>query len=201
MREQLLGALSQYGLPVLFFIVAIAAVGVPLPVTLLLIVTGSLISQGVMNVWWAIGLASLGSVVGDQIGYGIGRWGGARLVDRISRLLGGRERLEKAEADARNWGGPGIFFSRWLVTALGPWVNIAIGIAEYPWHRFLIWDTLGETLGVLIYVGLGYAFSDRVVELDAMLGDLSWGILALVAAVWLGWKLIPLICASRKPGS
>ncbi len=201
MRELLLGYLSQYGAPVLFLIVAIAAVGVPLPVTLLLIVTGSLIAQGVMNVWWAIGLASLGSVVGDQIGYGIGRWGGSELVERISRMMGGRERLEKAEAQARSWGGLGIFFSRWLVTALGPWVNLAIGIEEYPWRRFLIWDALGETLGVLIYVGLGYEFSDRVVELDAMLGDLSWGILALVAAVWLGWKLIPLIWGSRKLGS
>ena len=198
MREQILDALSQYGSPVLFGIVAIAAIGVPLPVTLLLIVTGSLISQGVMNVWLAIAFASVGSVVGDLIGYGIGRWGGAEMVDRISRWLGGKERLEKVQAEARHWGGPGIFFSRWLVTALGPWVNIASGIAGYPWHRFLFWDALGEPLGVLIYVGLGYVFSDRVVELDSMLGDLSWGILALVAAVWLGWKLIPLLRPARR---
>ena len=68
MREQILAALSQYGSPALFVVVTIAAIGVPLPITLLLIVTGSLISQGVMNFWWAIGLATAGSVIGDQIG-------------------------------------------------------------------------------------------------------------------------------------
>ena len=190
MREQILAALSQYGSPALFAVVMIAAIGVPLPITLLLIVTGSLISQGVMNFWWAIGLAGAGSVIGDQIGYGIGRWGGNALVDRFTRLLGGPERLEKAQSTARRWGGPGIFFSRWLVTALGPWVNLASGLAGYPWMRFLIWDALGEFLGTLIYVGLGKVFSDRVLALDAMLSDLTWAIVALLAAVFLGWKVV-----------
>jgi membrane protein DedA with SNARE-associated domain len=190
MREQILAALSQYGSPALFAVVTIAAVGVPLPITLLLIVTGSLISQGVMNFWLAIGLAGAGSVIGDQIGYGIGRWGGNELVDRFTRLLGGPERLEKAQSTARRWGGPGIFFSRWLVTPLGPWVNLASGLAGYPWMRFLVWDALGEFLGTLIYVGLGKVFSDRVLALDAMLSDLTWAIVALLAAVLLGWKFV-----------
>jgi membrane-associated protein len=190
MREQLLAALSQYGSPALFAVVMIAAVGVPLPITLLLIVTGSLISQGVMNFWLAIGLAGAGSVIGDQIGYGIGRWGGNELVDKFTRLLGGPERLEKAQSTARSWGGPGIFFSRWLVTPLGPWVNLASGLSGYPWMRFLVWDALGEFLGTLIYVGLGKVFSDRVLALDAMLSDLTWAIVALLAAVFLGWRLV-----------
>jgi len=190
MREQILAALSQYGSPALFAVVTIAAVGVPLPITLLLIVTGSLISQGVMNFWWAIGLAGAGQVIGDQIGYGIGRWGGNELVDRFTRLLGGPERLEKAQSTARRWGGPGIFFSRWLVTPLGPWVNLASGLARYPWMRFFVWDALGEFLGTLIYVGLGKAFSDRVLALDAMLSDLTWAIVALLVALFLGWRVV-----------
>jgi multisubunit Na+/H+ antiporter MnhF subunit len=54
--------------------------------------------------------------------------------------------------------------------------------------RFLIWDILGELLGTLILVDLGKAFSDRVLALDAMLSDLTWAIVALLAAVFLGWK-------------
>src|SRR6266566_6328746 len=189
MREQILAALSQYGSPALFGVVTIAAIGVPLPITLLLIVTGSLASQGVMSFWWAVALATAGSVLGDQAGYAIGRWGGSELVDRFSRMLGGRERLQKTQAQARAWGGPGIFFSRWLVTPLGPWVNLASGLAGYPWMRFFVWDALGEFLGTLIYVGLGKAFSDRVLALDAMLSDLTWAIVTLLAVVLLGWKV------------
>ena|SRR5437868_5365847 len=190
MREQILAALSQYGSPALFAVVTIAAVGVPLPITLLLIVTGSLISQGVMNFWVAIGLAGAGSVIGDLIGYGIGRLGGQGLVDRFTRLLGGPERLEKVQSTARRWGGLGIFFSRWLVTPLGPWVIFASGLAGYPWMRFLVWDALGEFLGTVIYIGLGKVFSDRVLALDAMLSDVTWAIAALLAAVLLGWKVL-----------
>ena len=189
MGDQVLAALSQYGSPALFAAVMVAAIGVPLPVTLLLVVTGSLISQGVMNFWWSIGVASAGSIAGDQIGYVIGRWGGTKLVSKCIALLGGRERLAQAEAKARRWGGWGVFFSRWLVSPLGPWINFASGIAEYSWVRFAVWDVLGEVLGVVLFIMLGRTFSDRILALDAVLGDFTWAFVALLVAMVLGWKI------------
>ena len=120
MGDQVLAALSQYGSPALFAAVLVAAIGVPLPVTLLLVVTGSLISQGVMNLWWSIGVASAGSIVGDQIGYAIGRWGGTRLVSKCIALLGGRERMAQAEAKARLY----LFITVGLVEAMY-FINLA----------------------------------------------------------------------------
>lgn len=189
MNDQLLAAVSQYGAPALFGIVAIAAVGVPLPITLLLIVAGSMISQGAMDLWWAIGAAGAGSILGDQAGYAIGRWGGPVIVRKLSGLLGKRVDLPSMEAKARAWGGPGIFITRWLVTALGPWINLASGTAGYPWHRFLFWDALGELLGAALYIFLGRFFSDRVIALQAVLGDLTWALVALAVAIALGWQL------------
>ncbi|MGA3023848.1 MAG: DedA family protein [Bryobacteraceae bacterium] len=192
MRDELLAALSQYGSPALFVVAAAASVGLPLPVALLLIVTGSLIAQGVMDAWWAIGLACAGSVAGDLTGYAVGRWGGGRLLQRFSRLLGGEERLNRAKARVRSWGWAGVFFTRWLLTPLGPWVNLASGISRYPWGRFVLWDVLGECLCVLIYVTLGQIFSDRVMSLDSLLGELTWATVALLATALLGWKLASL---------
>lgn len=189
MSEQLLAALARDGSPALFFIVAIAAVGMPLPVTLLLIVTGSLAAQGVMNVWAAIAIAAIGSVLGDQIGYAIGRWGGKALVTRFSGFFGSPAKIKELDAKAAAWGGPGVFFSRWLVAPLGPWINFASGAADYSWLRFTLWDFLGESFGAALYIGLGLIFSDRVQEIGAILGDLSWAILAILAAAWLGWIL------------
>ena len=190
MRDLILAALAQYGSPVLFGVVTIAAAGLPLPIALLLVVTGSLVSQGVMSLWLAILLAGTGSVIGDNIGYAIGRWGGSALIERFSRLVGGPEKLHAAEAKARQWGGAGVFLTRWLLTPLGPAVNLVSGTAGYPWGWFLLWDVLGEFLSVTIYILLGRAFSDRVVELSAVLGDLSWTLVALAAAVLLGWRII-----------
>jgi membrane protein DedA with SNARE-associated domain len=190
MNDRLLALVSQYGAPALFGIVAIAAVGVPLPITLLLILAGSMISQNAMNFWWAIAAAGAGSILGDQAGYAIGRWGGAEAVEKLSRRFGGREGVRTMEAKAQAWGGPGIFVTRWLLTPLGPWINLASGTAGYPWHRFLFWDALGELTGAAVYISLGRYFSDRVMALSAVLGDLSWAAVALIAALIFGYRLL-----------
>ena len=198
MSDQLLAAVSQYGAPALFGIVAIAALGVPLPVTLLLIVAGSMISQGAMDLWGAIGAAGIGSILGDQAGYAIGRWGGPVVIARISRLLGKPGRVEAMEAKARAWGGPGIFVTRWILGALGPWINLASGAAGYPWLRFLFWDVLGELTGAALYISLGRFFSDRVIALQAVLGDMTWAVAALLAAAILGWKLVAFVRRAER---
>jgi membrane-associated protein len=189
MLDQFLAALTQYGSPALFIVVAIAAIGVPVPVTLLLIVTGSLAAQGAINVWLAITVAAAGSVAGDQIGFAVGRWGGKKLVARFSAMLGNAEDLKKLDAKAKRWGGAGVFFSRWLVTPLGPWINLASGAADYSWLRFTLWDFLGESFGAALFIWLGHVFSDRVQEIGAIFGDLAWAILGVLVAAFLGWKL------------
>jgi membrane-associated protein len=189
MLEQLLAAITNYGSPALFVVVAIAAVGVPLPVTLLLVVTGSLVQQGAMGMWPAITIAAVGSVAGDQIGFAVGRWGGKRLVKKFNGLLGSPERIKTLDAKAKRWGGAGVFFSRWLVTPLGPWINLASGAADYSWLQFTLWDFLGESFGAALYIWLGLVFSDRVQEVGAIFGDVGWAILGLLATAFLGWKL------------
>ena len=112
------------------------------------------------------------------------------MVKRISRKIGGEAKILKTEALARRWGGPGIFFSRWLVTPLGPWLNVTSGIADYPWRHFILWDVLGEVLWVVLYVMLGYIFSERVQSIAEVLGNLAWVILGFIVAVILGWKIM-----------
>jgi membrane protein DedA with SNARE-associated domain len=186
--DQLLAALSLYGLPVLFGVLVIGCAGIPLPGSLMLVAAGSFTQFGEMKLWQVITVASAASVLGDQIGYGLGRWGG-RLAERFSRRLGGEEKLKRAEEFAKRWGGTGIFFSRWLVTPLGPWLNLTSGMAAYSWPRFLLWDVLGEVTWVVLYVMLGKFFSDRVQALAEILGSLAWVIAGLVLTVILGWQL------------
>jgi membrane-associated protein len=188
--DQVLAALLVYGLPVLFGVILICSVGIPFPISLTLVAAGSFVEQGEMKLWQVIVVASVAAVLGDQIAYGLSRWGGRRLINRISRKIGGEANIKQAEALTKRWSGAGIFLSRWLITAFGPWVNVASGIAAYPWRRFLLWDVLGEVLWVILYVGIGYAFSNRVQTIAEILGNLSWVIVGLIATVILGWKLM-----------
>ena len=187
--DQLLAGLLVYGLPLLFGVILIASIGVPLPVTLMLVAAGSFAKQGEMKLAYVIAAASTAAILGDQIGYGLSRWGGRRLIDRITNRIGGATKIKKAEALSKRWGGAGVFFSRWLITELGPWLNVTSGITGYPWPRFVLWGVLGEILWVFLYVGLGYVFSDRVQYLVEILGNLAWVILGIIVSIILGVKV------------
>jgi membrane protein DedA with SNARE-associated domain len=195
-NDQLLVALSLYGLPVLFGASLINSIGIPIPNAILLIAAGSYIQLGDMNQGWVILIACIGAVLGDQVGYALGYWGGRPLVIRLSRWFGGEKRIMDAENLARRWGGFGIFISRWLLTSLEAWINLASGITCYPYLRFLLWDVTGEVLWVVIYIMLGRIFSDRVQNLIQLLGNLFWVEVGVIGAIGFGWFLFKKL---RKP--
>lgn len=195
--DQLLSALQLYGLPVLVGAVLVAAVGVPLPASLLLIAAGALAGQGRLPHAWTVVAATAAAVGGDQIGYAVGRHGGRRIVVAVSGWVGGASGLRQAERAAHRWGGPGIFFSRWLVTPLGPALNITSGLAHYPWKRFFLYDLAGELLWTVLYTTAGRVLSDRVQETYAALGKLTWIASGALAAALIGWYAVHRIRVSR----
>jgi membrane protein DedA with SNARE-associated domain len=195
--DQLLSAFALYGLPVLFGALLIGAVGIPMPASMMLLAAGSFVAQGDFSLWWVLALASIAAILGDNVGYCIGRYAGRRAVLRVSQRIGGESRLRRAEEWTRRWGWAGIFFSRWLVTPFGPWVNLASGMGLYSWPRFLFLVVAGEVLWVALYVALGNIFSDQVLAVSEFLGDLTWAVAGLVVAVWLGWKLLRYLSQRR----
>jgi membrane-associated protein len=188
-NDQLLAALTVYGLPVLFGVCMISSLGVPLPGTFLLVAAGAFVQLGDMDLWSVMSLGVLGAILGDQMGYFIGRWGGRRLAGRMSQWLGGEKRLAQVEGTVKKWGGFGIFFSRWLVIQLGPWINLTSGFTSFSYPRFLLWDLAGEGVWVILYVMVGEIFSGQAQALMEMLGNLAWAFVGLVAAIIFGWLL------------
>jgi membrane protein DedA with SNARE-associated domain len=78
--------------------------------------------------------------------------------------------------------------TRHFLLSLAPWLNVTSGIVEYPLPRFILWAVLGDVLWVVLYVMLGYVFSDRVQAIAEVLGYLVWVILGFIATIVLGWK-------------
>jgi len=190
LTDQLLSAISTYGVPAFFAVIAIAAVGVPLPVTFALIAAGSFVALGEMSLWQVILAGSLGAILGDQLGYVLGRRCGPRIAGWLRRKKGGQRKMDQARAFTERWGALGIFFSRWLVTPLGPWINFTSGLTNYRRRHFLIRDVIGETLWVVLYVLLGKFFSGSVQALADVLGSLVWVLVGLIAAAILIWWIV-----------
>jgi membrane protein DedA with SNARE-associated domain len=195
--DWLVGLIAIYGLPALFIILVAAQAGVPMPMTLLLVIIGSLTEQGQLQLWQVLIIGTAGAAAGDLLGYSIGRWGGRKAIKKIAGKLGGEDSIEKAKNFNRKWGSVGIFFSRWLVTPLGPWMNLTSGATDFPWTTFALWVLLGEVVWISLYVTIGRIFSDQVEYISGVLGNLTWVIFGLAVAGPLIWNLRGLL----KPGN
>jgi len=196
LQEMLLIALASYGVAAIFVTIFIASLGIPLPASFLLIVAGSFVEAGDLAFWPVVLAGVTASILGDHTGYGIGRLGGRKLATRISRRFKAEALLAQAEATSHKWGGVSVFFSRWLITAIGPYINLTSGLTHYALPRFSLWDVLGEIIWVLLYVGVGRLFSNRVAEISDILGEFTWVVLGLVVVMVIGYQLVKTL---RKP--
>ena len=180
MTSSVLEMLITYGLPALFCVMFIAAIGVPLPSSLILLAMGSFVAQGDIDFWNVIIVGAAGAIAGDNIGYALGRWGGRPILSLLTARFGGAAKLDQAEAFSRRWAGVGVFFSRWLVGPLGPWINVTSGMTRYYWLRFLALDMFGEVIWLLMYVNIGIVFSDQVQSIADLIESLSWVLAGLI---------------------
>jgi len=133
-----------------------------------------------------------GAVLGDQAGYLLGRAAGAPLLARIGARRKSGRLMRRAVAWLRDRQRPAVFYSRWLVSALGPYVNLAAGAARLPWRSFAVASASGEAIWVTVYLGLGYWFSADIRALGSTLGNLGLAVAAGVVAVVLGrtlWRM------------
>lgn len=114
-------------------------------------------------------LASLGAVLGDSVGYAVGRrYGDAVQHSRLGRVVG-EPRWRVAEAFLRRRGGPAVFLGRFtaLLRALVP---SAAGMSGLPFRTFLLWNAVGGLLWANGAVLLGYAAGASYERVSAIIG-------------------------------
>src|ERR1700735_5113704 len=166
------------GYPLLFVLVMSESAGVPIPGETALITAAVLASGGKLKIELVIPLAALAAIVGDNIGYLIGRKGGRWLLERPGRFQRQRrDVLETGEPFFERHGPKAVFFGRFLL-GLRVWASWLAGATRMHWRSFVIWNALGGIawatgIGLIAYY-LGHSASN-VVE--------TFGIYGLVAVV------------------
>ena len=161
--------LEQYGYGAVFAGVMLESFGVPMPGESLLIAAALLGSKGTMHILPVLFCAWLGAVVGDNIGYGIGRFGGRRLVLKYGRMVFLTERrLGAVESFFQRYGAPVIIGARFF-EGLRQLNGIAAGIAEMAWFRFLAYNAIGAALWVCFWGILFYQLGERADRFAAWL--------------------------------
>jgi membrane protein DedA with SNARE-associated domain len=154
--NDLSGPLDHYGLWAVLVLVLIEDFGIPVPGETVLIAAAVFAGSGRMNVFAVATVGFVAAVLGDNIGYAIGRFGGRELVVRWGKYVFlTPERLDKAEAFFNRHGAKIIVIAR-FVEGLRQANGIIAGIAVMHWLRFLACNALGAALWVGTWVSVGY---------------------------------------------
>jgi membrane protein DedA with SNARE-associated domain len=154
--------LDHYGYLAVGGFIALEDFGVPVPGETILIAAAVYAGAGRLNIVAVALIAFLGAVIGDNIGYSAGFFGGRALVLRFGRYVGlTSARLDKAEGFFGRYGGAIVAGAR-FIEGLRQANGIVAGITRMHWARFLAFNALGAALWVGVWTSLGYLSGNHI---------------------------------------
>jgi membrane protein DedA with SNARE-associated domain len=159
--------LGRFGYAAVFAFVGIESLGIPFPGETML-VSAALYAGATHNlsILGIIVAASAGAIIGDNIGFGVGHWGGYRLLIRYGRYI----RLHPARVKLARYlflrhGAKVVFFGR-FISVLRTYAAFLAGTARMPWPRFLTFNALGGIVWATGYGVGAYLAGDRISKLS-----------------------------------
>lgn len=199
MTDWLLELVPTYGLWLIAATTLASCLALPIPASIIMLAAGGFTASGDLVLGQVIAAALFGAVLGDQIGYFVGRFGGGRLIDRVESSPKRAAVTAKARALMQARGGLAVFLSRWLFSPLGPYINLIAGAVGHGWRRFTLWGIAGEAVWCGLYVSMGRGFGGSLAEASDMLGSVLGLIAAGTVMVGLGAWLVRLARADARP--
>ena len=149
-----LDGLATYGPAALGLALLVGNMGLPTPTTPLVLASGALAREGLLNWQAAAALGFAGAILGDIFSYAVGRSG----WDWAQRALSQRraDLWNQALARFQRRAGVAVYVTRFVFTTLDVPINLIAGSSRYPFRRFLAADLAGRATWLLIFGGLGY---------------------------------------------
>jgi membrane protein DedA with SNARE-associated domain len=179
---------QDYGLVILFVLIAMESAGVPLPGETALIAAGVLAARGDMDIVEVIVVAAAAAIIGDNVGYWVGRLGGRRLLERWEPLERHASRvLPWSERFFERHGAKTIFLGRFfaVLRVTAAWLA---GISRMHWWRFFLWNAAGgicwAVLVGLVSYFLGRAAAEAINRYGLIAGVAIVALLVLGALVF-----------------
>jgi len=190
--------LDHYGYLAVGGFIALEDFGVPLPGETILIAAAVYAGAGRLNIV-AVGLiAFLAAVVGDNIGFAIGHFGGRALVLRFGKyVLLTSDRYKKAENFFERYGGVVVTFAR-FVEGLRQANGIVAGTIGMHWLRFIAFNALGAALWVGVWASVGYLAGGHITTIYNVVTRYSLYLLIALAVVVAAWIIRAAVRARRR---
>nr|BBH92679.1 hypothetical protein KTA_08780 [Thermogemmatispora argillosa] len=172
-------ALHVWGYLAVALFIMIESSGIPFPGETMLLLASFL--AGVdrqLQIPLVIACAALGAIVGDNLGYLLGRHGGRPLVERFGRYIFLKtEHLDRAERFFARHGDKTVFFGR-FIAVLRAWAAFLAGVNRMRWRTFLVYNAAGGVVWATVFGLLGYfagrVFHDNFAAVEHLARAISW---------------------------
>jgi membrane protein DedA with SNARE-associated domain len=181
--ESLLDLLATYGYAAVFVGIFLENAGLPVPGETTLLASAALARSGRMSLAAVIVVAAGAAILGDNMGFWIGRRGGRTLAERYGRRFGlTPTRLAEFDRFFARHGAKTVFIAR-FVTGLRVVCAILAGSSGMDWRRFLFFNATGAVAWSLAVAAAGYTMAYSWERLQGWIGQSGLIALALVALV------------------
>jgi membrane protein DedA with SNARE-associated domain len=176
---------ARYGYAVVFFGTLLENAGLPVPGETALIAGAALAKSGHLSLAWVIVTAVCGAILGDNIGFAIGRRGGRALAERHGAKIGlTRARLHQFDRFFERHGAQTVFIAR-FVTGLRVVCAFLAGASDLEWRTFLFYNATGAIVWATTFGFVGYSLAYSWDKLERWIG--TSGLFALAAIILLGF--------------
>ncbi len=172
--------MSQYIYGIAFVVAlceGVPVIGTILPGTLLLLFLGYVVSLQYTNLGWVIVFATVGSILGELIGYVVGRYAGSWMVEHKKILRASH--IEQGRGFFSRHGGKSILIGRFvgLVRPIVPLIAGSIGMRV---QTFIFWNILGAFLWSALYIGLGFFFGAYAREIQRVVSHAGLAVVGVL---------------------
>jgi membrane-associated protein len=163
-------------------------IGFVLPGEAAVLLGGFLASTGHLNIGALCALVFVSAVVGDSIGYEVGKRFGPRII-ALKMFTKHRDRLDKARKALRERGGPAVLAGRFTAFFRAVMPGLA-GLSEMRYRTFLVWNAIGGFVWGVGFTLVGYFAGASYEKVASTIGRGSAVVIALiVVALIIGWRL------------
>jgi membrane protein DedA with SNARE-associated domain len=176
-----------YALPA---IIGLESMGIPSPGETALVLASVLASQGQLKIWLVIVIGAASAILGDNIGYMLGRTLGRDVLERKGPFHEHRRRvIEAGDRYFKRHGAKTVFIGRWiaLIRFATAWLA---GINHMPFRVFFPWNAFGGITWAITYGLVGYYGGNAVAHIFERVGIVAAVVLAVVgvgALIW--WRV------------
>jgi membrane protein DedA with SNARE-associated domain len=175
--------LEHYGYLAVGGFVLLEDFGVPVPGEIMLIAAAVFAGSGQLNIALVILVAVVGAVIGDNIGFAVGHFGGRPVIERFGRYVFlTPKRLDHAEGYMNKHGGKIVAVAR-FIEGLRQLNGFLAGMVGMHWAKFLAYNALGAVLWVCTWSAFGYFAGKNIDEIYSAVEHYKWYVIAALAIV------------------